>query len=260
MKHTVPMVLLLATTVSVSAQLALTTFDPTVVDFTGYTGAGFQAAPAAGQLDSDMFAITGFADGSLAFGGTQTAGDYARGTASAAVSTGGLYNFSSMTINGGTGAFGIQPVADDFTPGTVTLKIVNQTGLTLTGLTLSYEIWVRNDQGRGNSLNFSHSSDDASYAAVTALDFTSADAADTLGFQKTDRGVTLSGLSIADGANYYLRWTGDDSSGAGFRDEFALDNISITAVPEPGSYALWAGLALCGVAAWHRRRSRRAPC
>ena len=38
--------------------------------------------------------------------------------------------------------------------------------------------------------------------------------------------------------------------------QFALDNVAVTAVPEPSTYALMA-LGLCGIAAYSRRRARR---
>jgi hypothetical protein len=44
----------------------------------------------------------------------------------------------------------------------------------------------------------------------------------------------------------YLRWSGADVSGSGNRDEFGLDNIAITAVPEP-AVALLGSLGMLGL-------------
>jgi hypothetical protein len=238
-------------------QLLLNDFTQHLIDFNGYTGAGFSPTPSAGQLDSDTWAATGMSDGNVTFGGTAVTGDFARGTSSTAVATGGFYSFTDPAINGGTGAFGIQPIADDWTPGTLTLKVQNNTGFALTGFNIQYEIWVRNDQGRANSLNFSYSLNDVSYTPVSTLDFTSPEAADALGFQKTDRSASVS-VAIPDSSFFYLRWTGNDVSGSGSRDEFALDNIGITAVPEPHEYALLAALGLLGFAVYRRRALQRA--
>lgn len=241
----------------VSGQLMLNDFSKHIIDFTSYTGAGFAPTPSAGQLDSDTWAATGLSDGSLTFGATATTGDFARGSASAAVTIGGFYSFTDPAINGGTGSFGIQAIDADWTPGTLTLKVQNNTGSALTGFNIEYEIWVRNDQGRANSLNFSYSLDDSAYTPVSALDFTSPEASDALGFQKTDRSASVS-VAIPDASFFYLRWSGNDVSGSGSRDEFALDNIGITAVPEPHEYALLAALGLLGFAVYRRRVLRRA--
>ena len=47
--------------------------------FDGFSGLGFSPSPATGQLDSDIFCVTGLSDGNLAFGDTATTGDFARG-------------------------------------------------------------------------------------------------------------------------------------------------------------------------------------
>ncbi|MCC6840229.1 MAG: lamin tail domain-containing protein [Flavobacteriales bacterium] len=206
------------------------TFDATVagVNNGAYTGAGFQAAPTAGQLNSNAWATTGMSDGALAFGGARTSGDNARGTNSAAggTSTGGFYAFTAPNI--GSSSFGIKPGSDDWTPGTVTLRLQNTTGAAITSLDVAYELWNNNSQARSNSFNFSWSTDDASYTTVPALNFTSPAASDGLGYVVVNRASTISGLNVANNAYIYLRWNGDDVGGSGSRDEFALDDISVT--------------------------------
>ena len=205
-------------------------FDNTVAGVNDglWAGTGFQSTPAAGQLDSDAWAVTGWSNGNLLFGGTQTTAstDYTRGSAVAAVTTGGMYAFSGGNITTGR-ALGIQPGGSDWAPGTLTLKIANTDTETITGFNLSYLVYVRNDQARGNSFNFSRSADDSLYSPEASLDLTSAAALDALGFVSNTRAITLSGLSIAPGSSYYLRWSGADVNGSGSRDEFALDNIQL---------------------------------
>lgn len=191
-----------------------------------FDASGFQSSPAIGQLDSDAWAITGFSYGDLAFGGTQTTAntDYTRGTAYAYVGWGGiyaLYGFPDPIL-------GIQPVDDDFTQGTITLKIQNNTGGIINSLVLSYDVLICNDQDRSNSFNFSHSADDISYTSVSSLDFTSTTTKDKdADWIVYGRNTVLESLNIPDGSYYYLRWTGDDVGGSGSRDEFGLDNIVI---------------------------------
>ncbi len=253
----------------VHAQLTVNSFNTTAtVDFdntvsgvnngtwSGLPNSGFQPSPNAGQLDSDAWAVTGWSDGNLAFGGTRTTGDYARGALNnSAAGTAGFYAVSGGNITTGV-ALGIQPgSAGDFNPGTLTLKIRNNTGSTVTSLALSYLLYVRNDQARSSSFNFSYSGDDTSYTSVSALDYTSGEAGDGLGFVANNFSTTLTGLNVANGSDFYIRWSSQDVGGSGLqRDEFALDNIGVTAVPEPGAWAVMVGL---GLAAWGGVRLRR---
>lgn len=193
--------------------------------FTGFTGIGFAPTPAAGQLDSDFWRVTGLSDGAGSFGGTHTTGDFARGTSTGGVATGGVYAFD---VGGGNISLGIQPGGADFTPGTITLRIMNTTGSTITNLDVSYTIWYLNDQARANSLNFAHSADDVTYTSVAALDFTTPEVADVLDWQSTVRSTTLTGLTIANGSTYYLQWQGDDVSGSGNRDEYGIDDVQVS--------------------------------
>ena len=190
-----------------------------------YSGSGFQTTPSTGQLDSDAWAVEGMSDGDVNFGGSGTSGDFARGTRPGGVSTGGFYAF---VVASGNNTFGIQPGGSDWTSGNVTLKIQNNTGGMVSSLSLSYCIYYYNDQGRANSFNFSHSADDISYTSVSSLNFTSPQAASgSPSWQYVDRNITITGLNVVDGGYYYLRWTGDDVSGSGSRDEFGLDDITI---------------------------------
>lgn len=223
-------------------------FDTTVSDVNNgqFTGGGFQSVTTSGQLDSDSWAVTGLSDGDLAFGGSVTTGDYARATSGGAVTIGGIYGFDVDPGAGVNRALGIQPSGSDWAPGTLTLKIQNQTGQTLTDVILSYIVYVRNDEARANSFNFSYSKDNTSYIAVSALDLTSTEAANVSpSFVANNRNTTITGLSIANNGFIYLRWNGAGVSGSGSRDEFALDDISVTgmaAVPEASTW--YAGLCL----------------
>ncbi len=240
-----------------ASQTYLIDFDNTVsgVNNGTFSGAGFQPSPGVGQLNSNAWAVTGWNDGPLAFGGTQTGGDYARGTASAPVSTGGMYGFSGGNITTGV-ALGFQPGGNDWAPGTLTLRIQNNSSQTLSSLSLSYIVYVRNDQARSNSFNFSYSLDDSTFSSVPSLDLVSGTAADTNGFVANNRATTLSGFNIAPGQSIYVRWSGNDVAGSGSRDEFGLDNIMFV-IPEPSTYAslLMGGGFLVG--AWRIRRKSR---
>jgi hypothetical protein len=244
-------------TISTANTPATVDFDTTVTDVNNgqWAGTGFQSAAAVGQLDSDSWASTGMSDGDLTFGGTQTTAntDYTRLTASTPQATGGFYAYDvdpTATVNR---ALWVQPGGADFTLGTITLRVLNSTGVTVSNWDLSYLLYYNNDQPRANSFNLSYSVDDSTYTPIPGLDFTSPEAADASGVLSILKSTQIP-VPVATGNQLYLRWSGDDVSGAGNRDEFGLDNITLTAIPEPGA-ALVGGL-VCSVmglvAVWKR--------
>jgi uncharacterized repeat protein (TIGR01451 family) len=203
---------------------------PFAEDFTGFTGSGFDPNPGAGQLDSDAWIVTGLSDGDLSFGGSGTTGDYARGSSSGGVTTGGIYAFDT---GGGNTILGVQPTGSDWTPGAFILRLQNDTGTTITQLDISYTVWVYNNESRANSLDFAYSSDNLTYTDVPALDFTTPEAADgSPVWTDTFRSTSISGVNIANGDYFYLRWRGDDVSGSGSRDEYGIDDIQVTLAQE----------------------------
>ncbi len=202
-------------------------FDNTVLGVNAgvFQGTGFANTPANGQLDADAWATTGLSDGAKNFGVENMVGDHARLSSNIPVTSGGIYSFDV----GGNWALGVQPTGSDWTPGTITLNVMNSGTMTISDLELAYTLYVRNDQPRGNSFNFSYSLDNgATYQSVASLDYTSDAALTGTTWQANPKNVTLTGLGLAAGARLYLRWSGNDAGGSGGRDEFALDNIGIT--------------------------------
>lgn len=234
-------------------QVSLTNVSPSVlIDFSNATpstvgtsptsafaGAGFEPNPTtAGRLNSNAWAITGFSDGALAFGGMQTTPltDYTRGTTAASVTTGGIYAYTGSPASTTNPTLMIQPTGSDFAPGTITLRIQNNGTSNITNFTISYNIYIRNDENRSNSFNFSYSSDNLTYTSVGALDYTSPAAADASGWvlvgTAPSRSTTIP-VTIAPGDFFYIRWSGADAGGSGSRDEFGLDDINISATFAP---------------------------
>lgn len=192
-------------------------------DFQAFDGSGFAPNPTAGQLDSDIFITTGFNGGTLNYGGTQTSGDFARGVdVDGGVGTGGVWAFEQSADS--NRFIGVQPGANDFTPGTFDIKVLNNTGSDLSAFMISYDIFANNDQNRDSSFNFSYSTDGVNYTAIGALDFTTPSTSDGLGFISVNRSAIFS-QNVASNNFIYLRFTGDDVSGSAARDEIGVDNI-----------------------------------
>lgn len=233
------------------AQLVLTNATPSAtIDFsnsmqttvgsnpsTAFTGAGFEPTPTtAGRLNSNAWAAEGWSNGDLTYGGTQitAATDYTRGSTAAAVTTGGFYAYTGAPASVANPTLMIQAGGSDFDPGTLTLRVFNNGSTIITQLAVSYNIYVRNDQTRADSLNFSHSSDyfNNNDVPVPALDYGSGAATDAFGWvivgSAPSRSTTITGLNITPGSYYYLRWS-HKSSGSGSRDEIGLDDINVTA-------------------------------
>lgn len=219
-------------------QLSITTtganftinFDDTIsgVNNGSIDGTGFATTPIVGNLDGDAWEVTGFSNENQAYGANSAFGDMARGTSTGGVGTGGLYAFDISNAGTVNRALGVQPIGADFTPGTITLKITNNSGTTVTSVAVNYKVYIYNDQNRGNNFNFSHSSDDATYTTVSNLNLVSVATADSLPkWIQNNRGTTISGLTLVDGATFYLRWTGNDIDGSNSRDEFSLDDITV---------------------------------
>lgn len=172
-------------------------------------------------------------------------------------------------------------------------RFVNQTGQTITSLTVTYtgEQWAWNNGGL-NTLAFAYSLDATSLSTgnwtdYSALSFTAlysggnnrgldgngntifdgtssyiaktesqAGGPDTLNY--TTISATITGLSIAAGEEFWFRWT-DTWAGSGSQTSqaLAIDNLNITAtvIPEPSTAVALAGLV--GLAACLGLRSRR---
>ncbi len=207
------------------------------VSLAGFSGAGFAPDPGPGQLDSDEWSTSGWSDGAVPFGGTGDNGtDFGRGTSGGDVLTGGIYAFN---VGDGNMALGIQPSTGNFVPGDLIFrKIDNPTAQAITVLDVTYTIYVRNNEARSSSFNFSHSPDGVTFTDERALDFTSPAAADVpAAWAAHPRRITLRGLSIPPGGTYYLRWTSADVAGTDARDELALDDILVTSGPSRLEYS-----------------------
>lgn len=191
--------------------------------FDAYDGSGFASSPSSGQLDSDFWKATGLSEGDGTFGGNYTSSDFAGGYSNGGISSGGIYAFDV----GSNPTLGVQPSGSDMTPGAIGLQLTNTTGASVDQWTISYDLWVNNNEQRGNSVQLSYSTDDSSYVALSGLDFVSPAASDSAGWTLNTLETTFD-VTVANGAQLFFRWSLADDSGGGSRDEFGFDDIVVS--------------------------------
>jgi len=207
-------------------------FDDTVegVNTNAFQGAGLSAASESGALVSNAWAISGFSDGSLNFGADSAEdSDFDRGTSDGNETEAGLYAFETAADNF---SLGIKPGTGDFVPGSVTLKIQNQTGAALTSLNIGYKIYQYNNTNSATNFNFSYSTNNTTYVDVPGMVVSSAAAADAVpSWKGSYRVTTITGLNIPANQYAYIRWSGATLSGSGSFDAFAIDDVALVANP-----------------------------
>ena len=214
------------------AQRAVSSGAPVVERFDGFLGAGLVPMPTPdAELDSDEWRVTGLSDGDTAYGGTFTTGDYARGSSTGATGTGGIYAFD-VGVGGPNPTLGLQPGGSDVTPGTVELRVQNGTGAPLTQIEVSYTFYVYNDQARASSMDVEVERETMpTPVAAPSLSATTPEAADGapawVGMSLSAT-IDLSATPVAAGDNLIVRFTTDDLSGSGSRDEIAIDDVTVS--------------------------------
>ncbi|MCB0533908.1 MAG: choice-of-anchor D domain-containing protein [Lewinellaceae bacterium] len=121
------------------------------------------------------------------------------------------------------------------------VRFTNNTGSTITALTISYtgEQWRRGGSGNTDVLNFSYNPTNGittvtggTWISVSSLDFNSVNTSgggtsldgNLAGNQAAIIG-TISGLSIANGATFWIRWMGNNISGSD--DGLAIDELTV---------------------------------
>lgn len=233
--------LLLTNEMLLQAQLSISSDVPVTVTFgttlsgvnnSSFTGTGFKPTPESGRLNSHAWEVFGFSDGDLNFGGVGTAGSLARGTITMGTNptVAGIYAYTGTPFSITDPAILIQPADDDFSPGSITLKIVNNHPWdNITELDVSYDLWYRNNEARSNTFDFSWSTDNVTYTSVPALDFTTPTTADAAGFVNVGTESTaITGISVVPGGFIYIRWSSDIAGGTLRSDELLLNSITIS--------------------------------
>ncbi len=196
------------------------------VNVGSYDGSGFESLPDTGQLDSDAWEFSSMA-GSASFGDSSAYPEAAGGSSNGGVSVDGFYAFN-LASSGSNPAFGWQSSSTNFDPGTVTLKVINNTGSSLNTFRLGFLCAFLNDQNNAVGVSVSYSFDNIVFTAIPALGHSSVETADALGWQSERKTTVVQGVSWADGDSLYLQFQSDYLSGSGSSyDEVAIDDISL---------------------------------
>ena len=168
--------------------------------------------------------------------GTAANDTYAAGTGSS--TTGNTYSFGgASSTTSADRAFGT--LLSGSLTSTIGGGFVNNTGAPLTSLTVSYqgELWRVGTANRLDKLSFQYSTDATSISSATAtwndvaaLDYvnngTAAYPGGNAPVQAATVTNTLTGLSIAPGATFWIRWNDYNASGAD--DGMAIDDFSLS--------------------------------
>jgi hypothetical protein len=178
-----------------------------------------------------------------------TATTQAAGSSGAVFTAGGTYNFANgATASSTDRALGFLNSGSFSSPRSIVLALTNNTVSTITSLTIGFDYEKYRSGSRAFGWTFFHGSTTSSTTPATAA--TTGDqtyAADANNTTLSDppttisKTVTLTGLSIAPGTNYYLRWTFTGVGGSTNGQAIGIDNFSITAT---AADATLSGLAI----------------
>ena len=169
--------------------------------------------------------------------GTSANTIYTAGTGSS--TTGDTYSFGATSSTerafGGLQSGSVNP--------TVGSAFTNNTGITITSLGISYigEQWRLGALGRIDRLDFQYSTDATSLSTgtwtdINSLDFTAPTTGPTTGAldgnavaNRTSIGSVITGLSIPNGATFFIRW--NDFNATGADDGLGVDDFSLVTNP-----------------------------
>jgi mucin-19 len=148
-------------------------------------------------------------------------------------SSGGTYNFANgVTASATDRALGFLTSGSFASPNSIILRFTNNTGVTVTNLNITFDYEKYRAGTRAWNLTFFHGSAVNPTTAATAGDQAYAvDGANAVVNPPTtiSKTVSITGLSIANGTDYYIKWTSTGLAGNTNSQGIALDNFSITA-------------------------------
>jgi hypothetical protein len=226
MKKTLTIIgLAVATLTGAQAQVLFNNFTAKTQDFNTFAGTSI-TVPANWAYSGTDYTPGGFYNRASAYSNTN--------------STYGLRNDSSSSDI----SFGSKMGASEG-PFTLTMAGQNTTGSVLSGFTVLWDVEQYSAAFRATTVNFSYRVGAGSFVTtgITGTTLTTAslgatDGANLASIAVTGRSITISGLSVADLTTVDFRWTWTTGAGSGNNAHIGIDNVSVTAVPEPTTWTL----------------------
>jgi hypothetical protein len=129
---------------------------------------------------------------------------------------------------------------------TLTLNAQNNTGAIVTGFDIAWDVEQCSQAGRATTVNFSYRLGADSFGTInlagttltTATIGTDPATSNLASIAVTNRSISITGLSMANLATADFRFSWTNGAGAGSNAHIGVDNFSLTAVPEPKTWAL----------------------
>lgn len=193
-------------------------------NFDGMGNSGTATLPTGFKIGTDW--STGTTATTLAYGTTGTG-------AVTSTSGGGAINWANgVTASSTDRGLGFLSTSGYTSPRSIIFAFTNNTGSTVTSLDISFDYEKYRSGTRAFDWNFFHGSTSTAATAATSGDQAySADANNTTIFNpptSISKSFSITGLSIANGSTYYLRWTYTGNGGSTNGQGLGIDNFSIT--------------------------------
>ena len=149
-------------------------------------------------------------------------------------SSGGYYNLANGdSATSVDRAIGVLNSGGFTSPRSIMVRVTNNTGVTISDLSITFDYEKYRSGSRAFGWTFFHGATSTATIAATAGDQAyAADANNTTISNPpttTSKTINLTGLSIATGNDYYLRWTYTGVGGSSNGQATGIDNFSITA-------------------------------
>lgn len=237
------LVIAVSTSLVSSGQMSITTIGtPVTEDFTSLGSSATATLPNGFKVNT----TTDWNTGTTAT--TQAAGTTGTGVLTG-TSTGGAYNFANgVTASSTDRSLGFLNTGSFTSPRSIILKITNNTGVTIGSLNISFDYEKYRSGSRQFDWTFFHGATSTPATSATAGDQTfPADANNTVISNPpltTSKSINLTGLSIANGTDYYLRWTFTGLGGSTNGQAVGIDNFNVTAAAAVSSDANLSNLSL----------------
>jgi hypothetical protein len=155
------------------------------------------------------------------------------GTGGSVFTAGGVYNFGNGANATATDrALGFLNSGSVSSPRSIVLKVVNNTGSVITDLDINFDYEKYRSGSREFDWNFYHGTTAASTTLADEQNYP-ADADNNVLFNPPtaiNKLVSLTGLSIPVGAEYFLKWTFVGNGGSTNGQAIGIDNVIVTVI------------------------------